>query len=51
MFPDTGAHCLNVTYGVALVVVDDKGGRGVASQAVTVTQLPAPTSPECQPAR
>lgn len=51
MFRDTGAHCLNVTYGVALVVVDDRGGRGVASQAVTVTQLPAPTSPECQPAR
>jgi PKD domain len=51
VFPDTGAHCLDVTYGVSLVVVDDKGGRGVASQAVTVIQPPAPTSSECQPAR
>jgi hypothetical protein len=48
-FPDTGARCLEVVYGVSLVVVDDRGGRGVASQAVTVTQLPAPTSPECEP--
>jgi hypothetical protein len=51
VFPDTGARCLNVTYGVSLVTVDDRGGRGVASQAVTVTQLPAPSSPECQPSR
>lgn len=49
VFPDTGARCLNVTYGVSLVVIDDRGGRGVASQAVTVTELPAPTAPECRP--
>jgi PKD repeat protein len=46
-FPDTLARCLNVTYGVMLVVVDDKGGRGVATQSVTVTELPAPNAPEC----
>jgi PKD repeat protein len=47
VFTDTGARCLNITYGVSLVAVDDKGGRGVASLPVTVTQLPAPTSPQC----
>jgi len=47
VFADTGARCLNVTYGVSLVAVDDKGGRGVASLPVTVTELPVPTSPEC----
>jgi hypothetical protein len=36
-----------VTYGVSLVAVDEKGGRGIASQSVTVTELPSPTSPEC----
>lgn len=50
-FRDAGARCLNITYGVSLVVVDDRGGRGVAAQGVTVTQLPAPTSAECQPPR
>ncbi len=50
-FPATGARCLNVTYGVSLLVSDDKGARAVASQDVTVTQGPAPTAPECQPPR
>lgn len=50
VFPDTSARCLTVTYGASLVVVDDKGGRGVAAQAVTVTELPAPTAAECRTA-
>lgn len=50
-FPDTAARCLNMTYGVLLTVVDDKGGQGFASLGVTVTELPAPTAQECQPAR
>lgn len=48
VFRATGARCLNVTYGVSLVVSDDRGGIGVASVPVTVTELPAPTSQECQ---
>jgi hypothetical protein len=48
-FPDTASRCLNVTYGVSLTVVDERGGRGVASLPVTVTELPAPTAQECQP--
>jgi hypothetical protein len=47
VFTDTSARCLNVTYGVALVAVDEKGGRGIVSLGVTVTELPSPTSPEC----
>ena len=47
VFTDTSARCLLVTYGVSLVAVDEKGGRGIASQSVTVTELPSPTSPEC----
>jgi hypothetical protein len=47
MFPDTVARCMNVTYGVILIAVDDKGGRGVASQNVTVTELPIPPAPGC----
>lgn len=47
-FPDTPGRCLNMTYGVLLAVVDDKGERGFVSQAVTVTELPAPSSAECQ---
>lgn len=46
-FPDTGARCLEVTYGVSLVVVDNRGGRDVASHGVTVTELPAPATAEC----
>jgi hypothetical protein len=46
-FPDTPARCMTVTYGVVLVAVDDRGGRGVATQNVTVTELPAPTAFEC----
>jgi len=33
---------------VLLAVVDDKGERGFVSQPVTVTELPMPSSPECQ---
>jgi PKD repeat protein len=47
IFPDTGSRCLDITYGVSLQVVDEQGDRGVASQAVTVTELPAPTSQAC----
>ena len=50
-FPDTGSRCMNVVYGVSLVVVDDKGGRDVFAQNVTVTELPAPSEPECQAGR
>ena len=46
-FPDTPSRCMTVTYGVMLVAVDDRGGRGVATQSVTVTELPAPNAPEC----
>jgi hypothetical protein len=49
VFPDTAARCLNVTYGVLLAVVDDKGERGFASLGVTVTETPPPTASECQP--
>jgi hypothetical protein len=48
VFPDTAARCLNMTYGVLLAVVDDKGERGAASLGVTVTEAPAPTAAECQ---
>lgn len=47
-FPDTAARCLNMTYGVLLAIVDDKGERGFVTQNVTVTELPAPTAAECQ---
>jgi PKD repeat protein len=46
-FTDTPARCLQVTYGVMLVATDEHGSRGVASQNVTVTELPAPTAQEC----
>ena len=48
VFTDTASRCLNITYGVSLVAVDDRGGRGVASANVTVTELPAPNTLECQ---
>jgi hypothetical protein len=44
-------RCTTVTYGVSLVVVDNQGAEGVASQQVTVTELPLPTDPSCQPAK
>jgi hypothetical protein len=47
-FPDTPGRCLNMTYGVLLAVVDDTGERGFMSQPVTVTELPVPSSAECQ---
>jgi PKD repeat protein len=46
-FPDTAARCMTITYGVILLAIDDRGGRGVATQNVTVTELPAPTAFEC----
>jgi len=49
VFPDTPSRCIDVTYGVSLVVIDDKGDRGVSSENVTVVELPAPTAPECLP--
>ena len=47
VFPDTAARCTDIVYAVLLTVTDDKGSRGFASQNVTVTELPAPTSAEC----
>ncbi|MET0554919.1 MAG: PKD domain-containing protein [Vicinamibacteria bacterium] len=47
-FPDTPGRCLDRTYGVLLAVVDDQGERGFVTQPVTVTELPAPSSAECQ---
>jgi hypothetical protein len=47
-FPDTPGRCLTMAYGVLLAVVDDQGERGFVSQTVTVTELPAPSSAECQ---
>lgn len=47
VFPDTPARCLEITYTALLTVVDDKGDRGSAPQAVKVTELPAPASVEC----
>ena len=47
LFPDTPAICLEITYTVLLTVVDDKGDRAAASQAVKVTELPVPASEEC----
>jgi PKD domain-containing protein len=47
IFPDTGSRCLDITYGVSLQVVDEQGGRGVATQPVKVTEPPAPTSSAC----
>ena len=51
VFPDTAAFCLQITYTVLLTVQDDAGDRGTASARVTVTELPLPTAPECQPVR
>jgi trimeric autotransporter adhesin len=47
-FPDTSARCLEVTYGVSLTVTDDKGMSALVAEPVTVTELPAPTAPECK---
>lgn len=38
VFPDTPATCSNITYAVLLVVVDNGGDRGFASQNVTVSE-------------
>jgi hypothetical protein len=47
-FPNV-SRCITVTYGVSLVVTDNAATHGVAAQQVTVTELPAPTDPSCQP--
>jgi len=47
-FPDTEARCLEITYGVSLTVTDDAGMSSLVSDRVTVTELPAPTAPECR---
>lgn len=47
VFRDTPATCVDITYAVQLVVVDDKQERGFASRNVTVTELPAPGSSAC----
>jgi PKD repeat protein len=47
-FPDTAARCLQITYGVSLTVTDDKGVSALASDRVTVTELPSPGGPECR---
>lgn len=47
VFPDTPSRCLHVTYGVMLVAIDEKDGRGVDSRNVTVTELPDPGSLQC----
>jgi PKD repeat protein len=51
VFTDTASRCLDVTYGVSLQVIDERGGRGVSSLPVKVTELPAPTAQECLSAR
>lgn len=51
VFPDTGASCVNITYAVLLTTVDDAGDQGTASQNLTVTELPAPSSSACQSTR
>jgi hypothetical protein len=48
VFTDTPARCIDITYAVLLTVVDDKGGVGTASQQVTVTELPLPSSTQCR---
>lgn len=51
VFPDTGATCATITYAVLLTTVDNSGEQGTASQNLTVTELPAPSSLVCQAAR
>ena len=47
VFPKT-SRCVDITYAVLLTVTDNKGGTGSASNTVTVTNLPAPGSLQCQ---
>jgi PKD repeat protein len=47
VFPDTAAICTEITYTVLLVVRDDDGDVGTASEAVTVTELPLAASSAC----
>jgi hypothetical protein len=51
VFPDTPHRCVEVTYTTLLVIADDKGSRASASRAVSVVELPLPSSLECQPPR
>jgi len=48
VFPDTSRRCVEVVYAVLLWVVDDQGQRSSTSREVQVTELPAPSAPECQ---
>jgi PKD repeat protein len=47
VFPDTAARCVDVTYTVLLTVHDDGGERSSVDHAATVTERPAPGTPEC----
>jgi PKD repeat protein len=47
VFPKT-SRCVDITYTVLLTVTDNKGATNSASNTVTVTNLPAPGSLECQ---
>ena len=47
VFPKT-SRCVDITYTVLLTVTDNKGGTNSASNTVTVTNLPAPGSVQCQ---
>jgi PKD repeat protein len=48
VFADTAIRCVDVTYAVLLVVVDDKGESGSSSQQVRVTEVPASGSSACR---
>jgi PKD repeat protein len=49
IFPDTPTTCTLITYSVLLTVVDDHDAQTTVSHPVTVTELPDPKSPACQP--
>jgi PKD repeat protein len=51
VFPDTAATCLEIVYTVLLTVTDDEGARASASQTARVTELPPPTSIDCEERR
>jgi hypothetical protein len=51
VFPKTPGTCVDITYTVLLMAVDDKGQRDYVAQTVKVTELPAPSSAECQGTR
>jgi PKD repeat protein len=51
VFPDTPARCVDVTYTVLLTVRDDGGEQSSVDHAATVTERPAPGTPECTATR